>query len=493
MSTATLEKNAATSKKTQVYYTRCLLCRPIRVWPISSVIWMRSWPPSTPPRFGRRSSVLDPKVKPDPGDPYSLRHAGHIKALWARAEGADSRLISLSWLEGSYPTYVLDQKIASVADLKGKKLAVVKFGDADTIDLLRAQQLRIFDSTLTTAALSLRDVKLVDVHADKSWLKPKTEPASPAMFSVPLNRALVIKLIRGEVDAITAQIPAELVNFLGLHLVHDTRRNQGKSSRANPSVLRGVVASAGLLRENRDLVVRILARHLEAAEWAKKNPDETVSLLAKDLNVPESVLRSRYENLADGTAGRPRGREDRRARRPEGILPAKSLHRPRYRHRRVGRQIGARRRPRTHQSTPRKIICPPIPSSKRRTSAAARHDEPAWDPIQIARDLAREFEKTVVERDRANERPFAELKKLRETRLVNLLIPKTLGGEGGSVHDSAHVILELAKGDGSLAAILAFHFYNSQMARYLDPKGDGADVQASPRRTAGSGATRRNT
>ena len=95
----------------------------------------------------------------------------------------------------------------------------------------------------------------------------------------------------------------------------------------------------------------------------------------------------------------------------------------------------------------------------------------------MARELAHEFEKTVVERDRANQRPFIELKKLRESGLFNLLIPKAYGGEGGSIRDAAHVILELSKGDGSLAGILAFHYYNSQMARYLDPKGDGEKVQ----------------
>jgi alkylation response protein AidB-like acyl-CoA dehydrogenase len=111
----------------------------------------------------------------------------------------------------------------------------------------------------------------------------------------------------------------------------------------------------------------------------------------------------------------------------------------------------------------------PAPSVK--TSA------PSTDWIAVARELAHEFEKTVVERDRANQRPFLELKKLRESGLFNLLIPKAYGGEGGSIRDAAHVVLELSKGDGSLAGILAFHYYNSQMARYLDPKGDGEKVQ----------------
>jgi alkylation response protein AidB-like acyl-CoA dehydrogenase len=111
------------------------------------------------------------------------------------------------------------------------------------------------------------------------------------------------------------------------------------------------------------------------------------------------------------------------------------------------------------------------PASSQKTSTASA------DWIAVARELAHEFEKTVVERDRANQRPFLELKKLRESGLFNLLIPNAYGGEGGSIRDAAHVILELSKGDGSLAGILAFHYYNSQMARYLDPKGDGEKVQ----------------
>jgi alkylation response protein AidB-like acyl-CoA dehydrogenase len=99
------------------------------------------------------------------------------------------------------------------------------------------------------------------------------------------------------------------------------------------------------------------------------------------------------------------------------------------------------------------------------------------DWIQVARDLSVEFEKTVVERDRKNQRPFAELKKLRASGLVNLLIPAKFGGEGGTIREAAHVVLELSKGDGSLGALLAFHYYNSQIARYLDYEGDAEALQ----------------
>jgi ABC-type nitrate/sulfonate/bicarbonate transport system substrate-binding protein len=300
MSTALLEKPVSIpAKKTQVYYTRCPA-----VPTNSSLAYQLGYLDEELAQIDNAQVKqeiigLDPRLHPTPGEPLSLRHAGHVKALWARSEGADNRVISLSWLEGSYPTYAIDPAIQTVADLKGKRLAVFKFEDAETIDLLRAQQLRIYDSTLTTANLSLRDVKLVDVVVNKDILKPKEGEKSRDVFGG-INRELVIQLLRGHVDAITAQLPADIVSFLRARLVHDTQRNHGKTSRANPSVLRGVVVSAELLRENRELVVRILARHLEAAEWAKANPDETVRLIAKDLQIPENLLRSRYENLSEG-------------------------------------------------------------------------------------------------------------------------------------------------------------------------------------------------
>ncbi len=99
------------------------------------------------------------------------------------------------------------------------------------------------------------------------------------------------------------------------------------------------------------------------------------------------------------------------------------------------------------------------------------------DPIRTAIDLAEGFREGAVERDQANLSPLAELERLRESGLVNLLIPRELGGGGGSTREAAHVILELAKGDASVAAVLAFHYYNSQIPRYLDYKTDAETIQ----------------
>jgi ABC-type nitrate/sulfonate/bicarbonate transport system substrate-binding protein len=301
MSTATLDAPVKTtaSNRTQVYYTRCPA-----VPTNSSLAYQLGFIDEELARIDtadvKQEIVgLDPKLKPDPGEPLSFRHAGHVKALWARSEGADNRVISLSWLEGTYPILALDRRIQSVIDLQGKRLALFNFKDTTTIDLIRVQQLRIYEASLATAQLTLKDVRLVDIDVDKSFLH-RSDSFKPGDVFAALNRELIFKLVRGEVDAVTTQLSPEITNLLGTHVIYDTRFHPHIPSRANPSVLRGVVVSGALLRENRDLVVRILASHLEVAAWALKHPDETIRLISKDLKVPESLLRSRYVDLSQG-------------------------------------------------------------------------------------------------------------------------------------------------------------------------------------------------
>jgi len=93
------------------------------------------------------------------------------------------------------------------------------------------------------------------------------------------------------------------------------------------------------------------------------------------------------------------------------------------------------------------------------------------DWIAAARALAEESRVGLVERDRGFQAPVALVRRLRETGLVNLLYPAELGGGGGTVRDAAHAVFELARVDGSLATLLAFHFYNSLVPLMLDYRG----------------------
>lgn len=106
-------------------------------------------------------------------------------------------------------------------------------------------------------------------------------------------------------------------------------------------------------------------------------------------------------------------------------------------------------------------------------SAPSRPLPIATNWVEVARGLAREFRSTVVERERKGIRPLAEVQRFRDTRLVNLLIPRKWGGEGGTLGDAARATLEVSKADGSLGFLLGFHYANSSAPRTIDLKGEG--------------------
>lgn len=238
---------------------------------------------------------FSPKIDYGHDDRYWIRNAGHAPAVWKRSKGVDCYLVGLAFLEGSYPVLALKSScIRSVAELKGKRLAVVGRYDG-YFDLMVNQQLKIFRTTLGTAGLSLDDVELVEVKQQRS--APGTAKGD---FFLNAFRERLALLVAGEVDAIAATIPPDAGDFPELTVLYDTRLHPDSDERVNPSVLRGLVVSGPLLRERRDIVVRVLARLLEAAEWAESNPLGALRLVAQDLGVPPERLAASYENVAQG-------------------------------------------------------------------------------------------------------------------------------------------------------------------------------------------------
>jgi alkylation response protein AidB-like acyl-CoA dehydrogenase len=103
------------------------------------------------------------------------------------------------------------------------------------------------------------------------------------------------------------------------------------------------------------------------------------------------------------------------------------------------------------------------------------YGESKVDYVTLARAIGAELRKTAGQRERNGESASAAVSLLRESGLVNLLIPKKFGGLGATFKEVAHVILEISKGDASIGALLAFHFDVSAIPRLSDFKG-GAEV-----------------
>lgn len=227
-----------------------------------------------------------------------VRNAGHAPAVWARANGVASKVVALAWLEGSYPLLSLESSgIESLADLKGKRLAIIGNHQA-SFDLMIAQQLKIYSASLATVGLSLADVELVKIDKPATTVRP-IEGSKKDHF-LELARILSARLIVGDADVICARLPAEIAAFVGTRTLYDLRDHPDPRARVHPSVLRGLVVSDALLGERRDIVVRYLARLLQATEWAEKHPGEATELIAQDFNVPVASLHTSYDSVSAG-------------------------------------------------------------------------------------------------------------------------------------------------------------------------------------------------
>ena len=92
-----------------------------------------------------------------------------------------------------------------------------------------------------------------------------------------------------------------------------------------------------------------------------------------------------------------------------------------------------------------------------------------------AESVAQVLASDVLERDRANAVPAAEAQLLKDSGLVNLLVPAEFGGGGGHFESALEAVRILARVDGSVSQLLAYHYFNQAgIAFYADPDQQGA-------------------
>jgi len=304
MSQATLEISPSIATKTTVWYTRC----PV---PTAFGVALRSG--SLHEEFAGDSDVVLRSVL-DSGDPAvhdshytgnlrnAFRQGGNIPPIWARSRGADTKVVGLSWTTA--PAVVLvpsDSAIRSVADLKGKKLLIVRRPD-EVIDFLYAGTLHTYEAVLATAGLRLDDVILVEkvVKGSTEHTKPSAQGAGAIQnrprFSAGVHRNTLLPLLNREVDAIVAQGPSavELVEGFEVRVVYDLSSHPDPIARFHNSVPKVLTVNAGFLNERPDLVTRVLARLLEAADWAKANTEQAVHFVALEQGASDGLIEATY-------------------------------------------------------------------------------------------------------------------------------------------------------------------------------------------------------
>jgi alkylation response protein AidB-like acyl-CoA dehydrogenase len=98
----------------------------------------------------------------------------------------------------------------------------------------------------------------------------------------------------------------------------------------------------------------------------------------------------------------------------------------------------------------------------------------SFDAIAVADELARTFATTAIERDKLGGTAKAERDRLRESGLLALSVPTSLGGHGGSWTLVMEVVRRLGRVDGSLAHLFGFHHLLLGTARLFGPEAQWA-------------------
>lgn len=225
--------------------------------------------------------------------PGLFREGGNLPALAARAAGAPSRLIGLTWIE-EWQTILVrpDSGISSPADLKGKRLALPAWGENRPGSIARAMSLHGYKGALASVGLSFDDVELAEVplHTFDSSLAP--EQGLQRLWSG------LDPLVRGEVDAVYVKgaSAADAARRLGLVVGIDLDLIADPRFRVNNGTPRPITVHQLLLDEHFDLVVRFLAQTLRAAEWAAGNREGLFEIL-------ESETRAGRDGVAEAYRG----------------------------------------------------------------------------------------------------------------------------------------------------------------------------------------------
>ncbi|NWD27922.1 ABC transporter substrate-binding protein [Pseudomonas yamanorum] len=232
----------------------------------------------------------------------SVRHGGNIPAIWARAQGRETRVIGLSWADEVQLILTRqDSGIKTVKDLKGRTFGLPDWAGAQ-IDFTRAQALRGLENALSLEGLKVGDVKLKNFRYGGTFSDTpvRSIAGTPVTQKVTERNLELIGLLRGEVDAIFLKgaHAAQQAHDFGLHTVIDTGSHPDPLIRSNNGTPRTLAVDLNLLENHFDVASGILDSVLRAEQWAHTHPEETRRYLAQETNSSEYWVTAAYGNDA---------------------------------------------------------------------------------------------------------------------------------------------------------------------------------------------------
>lgn len=228
-----------------------------------------------------------------------VREGGSILALAARAQGAPSRLIGLTWIDEWQAILARpDSGIAVTADLKGKRLALPQWTPNDISDhargssISRGMSLQGYRGALRHAGLGFEDVRLVEVPANRPVQVESARAGLDRLWSG------IDYLVEGKVDAVYVKgaSAVDAAQAAGVVVGIDLDALPGQAFRINNGTPRPITVHEDFIEHHFDHLVRFLDQTLRAADWARENQQDVLDILAAETRGSVQAVSAAYRN-----------------------------------------------------------------------------------------------------------------------------------------------------------------------------------------------------
>ena len=228
--------------------------------------------------------------------PSLIREGGSLLALAARAQGARTRLIGLTWIDEWQAILVRpDFHITTPWELKGKRVALPAYVDHEIFShvrgcsIARGMTLQGLKGALAFDGLTLDDVEFVEVGSGQGVR------GSQGLGNL---WAGLEQLANGEVDAVYVKgaSAVEAAKQYGAVVGISIDDFTDCRFRVNNGTPRPITVHEDFLDQHFDLLVRFLAQTLRAADWAADHLEGVREILKGETRSGDEGVETAYRN-----------------------------------------------------------------------------------------------------------------------------------------------------------------------------------------------------
>lgn len=238
------------------------------------------------------SGHADPAIRRSYSDHhlnFQIRQGGNVPALWARANGAKTRLLGLTWTQEFQAIVTLPSTgIKTAKDLTGRRFAVPRFAPLG-YQVLAPFAIRGLVNARAAEGLDVSGIELVDVAVgrDVAGQGETFGRFAPNRLAIYADESLA--LLRGDIDAfyVKGNEGIAAASFIGASVVGEFGFHPDINIRVNAGTPRPLTVDQAFIDARPDLVDVLVDAIAGAGDWANDNRAEAVGILARENNIGE--------------------------------------------------------------------------------------------------------------------------------------------------------------------------------------------------------------